>query len=82
MAERPHFHRLSSTLNRRDVESALLARAKEAETNLQYTYNQYLERIALLRQLAKDLDLECVESIQVSVSRGSARYQNHTPPSE
>jgi len=58
---------------------ALLARAKEAETNLQYTYNQYLERIALLRQLAKDLDLECAGSIQVSVSRGSARYQNHTP---
>lgn len=81
MTERPRFHR-PSTLSRRDVESALLARAKEAETNLLYTYSQYLERIALLRQLAKDLNLECVENIHLSVSRGSTRYQNHTPPAE
>ncbi len=56
-----------------------MARAKEAEFNLQYTYSQYLERIALLRQLAKDLDLKCFENIQISVSRGSTCYENHTP---
>ena len=58
---------------------ALLARAKEAETNLQYSYSQYLERIALL-PLAKDLDLECAENIHASVCRGSARYR--TSPQE
>jgi hypothetical protein len=59
---------------------ALLARAKEAETNLQYPYSQYLERIALLRPLAKDLDLECAENIHASACRGSTRYQHHTSP--
>ena len=81
MAERPRYHR-PSTLARSDVEMALLARAKEAENNFQYTYSQYLERIALLRQLANDLDLECAESIRTSVCRGSARYQQRTVPLE
>lgn len=37
-----------------------------------YAYVQYLEHIDTLRQVARELGLECAEDIRVTVTRGGA----------